>query len=67
MKSPFACVGLARRNDPNGATAHRVSNDEQMALDSPVKAIACLAILPAPVNLDPPLRIAKGWNHEREM
>ena len=50
----------------NGATAYRVSDDEQTTLDPPVQAIACLAVLPAPVNLDPPLRIAKGSNHEGE-
>jgi len=66
MTSPFASVGLARRNYPDGPTAHRVDNDEQSAADPAIQAIAGLAVLPSLVNLDPPVRISKSCNHESE-
>jgi hypothetical protein len=66
MTSPFASIGLAGRNDPDNVTAHRVSYNEQPTVDAAIQAISCLTVLVTLVNLDPTVRIDKGWKHEGE-
>jgi hypothetical protein len=60
MTSSFPSIGLARGDDADHTTVHRVSDDEQPATDPAIQAIADLAILPSLVNLDLPARIGKG-------
>jgi hypothetical protein len=66
MASPFASIGLACRNYPEGPTAYRVDNNEQPAADPAIQAIAYFAVLPSLVKLNPPVRIIKCCNYETE-